>query len=72
MNPNDPQTLSAYGEQLTYVGRAKEGVELVERAFRLNPNRGDLYDGFADPYYAAGRCEQAITGWRAKRQRARR
>jgi TolB-like protein/Tfp pilus assembly protein PilF len=60
LNPNDPSVLVLYGGQLPYVGRAKEGVDMVNRAFRLNPHYPDYYNALIDPFYAIGQYNQVI------------
>ena len=60
LNPNDPGILVDYGEQLTFVGRAKEGVEMIERAYRLNPHYPNWYNNSVDPFYATGRYDEVI------------
>ena len=37
MNPNDPRIVAQKGELLTWLGRAEEGVEWIERAMQLDP-----------------------------------
>ena len=37
MNPNDPRIVAQRGEVLTWLGRAEEGVEWIEKAMRLDP-----------------------------------
>jgi Tfp pilus assembly protein PilF len=54
LNPNDPDTLVRYGGNLTYVGRGQEGVEMMDRALRLNPRYPAFYNYFVDQYYAVG------------------
>jgi TolB-like protein/class 3 adenylate cyclase len=67
LNPNDPTILVKYGGQLPYVGRAKEGVEMINRAYRLNPHYPPIYDTYVDPFYATRQYDEVIT--RARRQR---
>ena len=38
LNPNDADVLNDFGQCLSYAGRAKDGVEMVRRAMRLNPH----------------------------------
>jgi tetratricopeptide (TPR) repeat protein len=70
LNPNDPTILVLYGEQLPFLGRAKEGVEMMNRAFRLNPRYPDWYNDMIDPFYATGQYEQVITMTRRKKGQA--
>ena len=37
MNPNDPRIVSAYGELLVLTARAKEGTDLLVKAYELDP-----------------------------------
>jgi len=37
MNPNDPRIVSGYGELLVLTGRADDGVEMLKKAFDLDP-----------------------------------
>ncbi len=37
MNPNDPRIVSGYGELMVLTGRAEEGVEMLIKAFELDP-----------------------------------
>ncbi len=50
-----------WGQLLAFAGRPGEGIELIEKAMRLNPHYPPNYLnllGFA--YRTAGRCEEAI------------
>jgi adenylate cyclase len=38
INPNDADVLNDFGQCLSYAGSAKDGVEMVRRAMRLNPH----------------------------------
>ena len=67
LNPNDPQVLVLYGTALTMIGRARDGAEMIDRAFRLNPHYPDWYNDFVDPFYATGRYEQVVMMTRRKR-----
>src|SRR5262249_5621218 len=61
LNPNDPTILIKYGGNLHLFGRAKEGVELVNRAYRLNPHYPPYYDLYVDVFYASGQYDEVIT-----------
>ena len=37
MNPNDPRIVSGYGELLVLTGKADDGVEMLKKAFDLDP-----------------------------------
>jgi tetratricopeptide (TPR) repeat protein len=43
LNPNGPDILMKFGGNLQMVGRAQEGVEMINRAFRLNPHNPAFY-----------------------------
>ena len=43
LNPNDADLMADMGYVLTYVGRADEGLSLVEKAMRRNPFYPDWY-----------------------------
>jgi adenylate cyclase len=60
LNPNDPLILVVYGANLQFVGRAQEGVDMINRASRLNPYTQDVYYAYLDPFYATGRYEEVI------------
>jgi adenylate cyclase len=66
LNPNDPFVLVFYGRMLTFVGRAKEGVEMINRAYRLNPHYPDWYNDFVDPFYDTGQYDRVIAIVRRK------
>jgi TolB-like protein/Flp pilus assembly protein TadD len=66
MNPNDPDNLIMYAGWLPNVGRAKEGVEMVKHAFRLNPHYPDWYDQVIDPFYASGQYDEVIAKMRRR------
>jgi tetratricopeptide (TPR) repeat protein len=60
LNPNDPSILSVYGGWNYVVGRATEGVELINRASRLDPYSSNYYHNYVDPFYATGQYEEVI------------
>ena len=60
LNPNDPNILVSYGGWLPNVGRAREGAEMVTRAFRLNPHYPGWYNNYTDPFYATGEYDQVV------------
>tara|TARA_Y100001970_G_scaffold283629_1_gene399291 strand:+ start:235 stop:2001 length:1767 start_codon:yes stop_codon:yes gene_type:complete len=37
MNPNDPRIVSGYGELMVLIGRADEGLDMLIKAFELDP-----------------------------------
>jgi TolB-like protein/class 3 adenylate cyclase/Flp pilus assembly protein TadD len=61
-NPNDALLLMNYGiGYLLLVGRAKESLETMGRAMRLNPHHPERYHGhFAFALYMLDRCEEAV------------
>jgi adenylate cyclase len=65
MNPNEPRIVAQRGELLTWLGRAEEGVEWVERAIRLDPlgapGRAHL---LGRAYYGAARYNDAAQAYR--------
>jgi tetratricopeptide (TPR) repeat protein len=61
LNPNEPDLLAMYSGYLPLVGRAKEGVEMINRAFRLNPHPPTFYYLQIDPFYASGLYDQVVT-----------
>jgi adenylate cyclase len=61
LDPNNADGYVALGDILVNAGRPEEGVELTEKAMRLNPRYPPLYVvelGWA--YYRAGRYEEAL------------
>jgi predicted Zn-dependent protease len=60
LNPNDPYILVMYGGRLYQMGRAQEGVDLINRSFRLHPYVPDYYYYDVDPFYATGQYEEVI------------
>lgn len=64
MNPNDPRIVAQRGELLTWLGKAEEGVEWVERAVRLDPlgapGRAHL---LGRAYYGAARYRDAAQAY---------
>jgi adenylate cyclase len=61
LNPNDPDVLFNLAPFLALIGRAKEGAEMMDRAFRLNPRYPPFYDVVVDPYYVTGQYLQVIS-----------
>jgi len=61
LNPNDSDIIAEYGDALSYVERAEQGVEHLHKAMRLNPYYPDWYLWYlADAYDAIGRSEDVI------------
>jgi TolB-like protein/class 3 adenylate cyclase len=63
--PNSPDLLMEYAENSPELGDTQKGVELVERAIRLNPNYPAWYlYGVHRVYYFAGKFEKALAAAR--------
>jgi tetratricopeptide (TPR) repeat protein len=61
LDPNNADGYGNLGNILPFAGRPKEGIELIEKAMRLNPHYPPLYLlnlGFA--YRETGRYEEAL------------
>ena len=60
LQPNSPDLLMLYVENLPMLGNPQKGVELAERAIRLNPNYPAWYlYGLHRVYYFAGEFEKS-------------
>ena len=65
LQPNSPDLLMLYVENLPMLGNPQKGVELAERAIRLNPNYPTWYlYGLHRVYYFAGEFEKALAAAR--------
>jgi tetratricopeptide (TPR) repeat protein len=61
LNPNDANLLASSAESLIYVGRAKEAIDHIKRAARLNPFHPDWYTYYLGwAYYDDQRYEDAV------------
>jgi adenylate cyclase len=61
LNPNDANVLTDLGWCLSYAGRAREGLELAQKAMRLNPHYPEYWvRQLGQIYYDAGQYEQAV------------
>ena len=61
LNPNDANIMAGYGGMLAVVGRATEGIPIIERAMRLNPFHPDWYwAGLAIALYAGRRYDECL------------
>jgi TolB-like protein len=61
LQPNSPDLLMLYVENLPMLGNPQKGLELAERAIRLNPNYPSWYlYGLHRIYYFAGKFEKAL------------
>lgn len=66
LNPNDAEVLTDFGLFLSYAGRATEGLELAQKAMRLNPHFPQWYVAqLGQIYFDARRYEEAITAFRS-------
>jgi tetratricopeptide (TPR) repeat protein len=59
-NPNDYDVKQALGLALTYAGSVERGIELMERAERLNPHGTGEPSHLAMAYFFAGRYDDAL------------
>src|SRR6266851_2135763 len=61
LNPNNADALLVYAGNLAYMGRPQEGVEMADRAVRINPHYPNFYIGYLSlAYLNGGRYEQAL------------
>ena len=61
LNPNDDLVVVQQGEILTWLGRAEEGIEWIQKAMRLNPYHPErFWSHLARAYFVARRYEEAI------------
>ena len=61
LNPNDADVINDFGPCLSCAGRAKEGVEMIRKAMRLNPHYPEWWLlGQGQVYFDARRYEDAI------------
>jgi adenylate cyclase len=61
LNPNDAEVMSDFGCTLSFAGRAKEGLEMIGKAMRLNPHYPEYWvtmQGYV--YFDARRYEDAV------------
>jgi adenylate cyclase len=62
LNPNDADVLNDFGQCLSYAGRAKEGLEMVRKAMRLNPHYPEYWTFQLGPiFFDAHQYPEAIT-----------
>ena len=65
LNPNDPRLVVQRGFVLAWTGRGEDGVEWVERAMRLDPNKPeDYYRNFGLVLHEARRYAEAVDALR--------
>jgi TolB-like protein len=68
LNPNDADTLARMSWLLPLLGEHDEGIELGERALRLNPYHPAWYQTFLPTaYFAAHKYHEAITTFESAR-----
>lgn len=61
LNSNDADVLMDFGSCLSYAGRASEGLEIAQKAMRLNPHYPEWYIvGLGQIYHDARRYDEAI------------
>jgi adenylate cyclase len=61
LDPNNAEGYVNLGSILVYAGRPEEGIELTEKAMRLNPRYPPVYlHNLGIAYLTAGRCEEAL------------
>jgi adenylate cyclase len=61
LNPNDDLIVVQQGEILTWLGRAEEGIEWIQKAMRLNPYHPErFWSHLARAYFVARRYDEAI------------
>jgi adenylate cyclase len=62
LNPNDADVLTDFGWCLSYVGRAEEGLELAQKAMRINPRYPEYWMmQLGQIYFDARQYQEAIT-----------
>ena len=61
LNPNDDLIVVQQGEVLTWLGRADEGIEWINRAMRLNPHFPErFWSHLGRAYFVARRYPEAL------------
>ncbi len=61
LNPNDANVVTELGWGLALMGRAEEGIPLMQQAMRLNPFHPDWYwTNLGEGYFMAGRYEESV------------
>lgn len=61
LNPNYDLVVVQQGELLTWLGRAEEGIEWIQKAMRLNPYHPPRFWGhLGRAYFVARRCAEAV------------
>jgi tetratricopeptide (TPR) repeat protein len=60
LNPNNNAVLTIYGQSLIFNGDCERGVEILEKAFELDPMNNELVDKIIWGYYAMADYEACI------------
>lgn len=61
LNANDADSYVSLGNTLVFAGRPAEGIELIQKAMRLNPRYPPRYLNLLGlAYRMGGRCEEAL------------
>jgi adenylate cyclase len=64
MNPNDADVIAKMGYILPLIGDCEKGIEVAEKAMRLNPYHPEWYKTFVGfAYYTGRRYEDAIAAF---------
>ena len=59
LNPNDPRIVAQRGELYTWLGRADEGAEWIDKAMRLDPNHPGRRNSLGRALFVARRHQEA-------------
>jgi adenylate cyclase len=61
LNVNDTDSYVSLGNTLVFAGRPEEGIELIQKAMRLNPHYPPRYLNLLGlAYRTAGKCDEAL------------
>ena len=61
LNPNDADNLVQLSSSKVYLGDAVKGIDLYQKAIKLNPNHGDWYYFFGSmPFFTLKKYDQMI------------
>jgi adenylate cyclase len=64
LNPNNDLIVVQWGELLTWLGRAEDGIEWIRKAMRLNPHHPErFWSHLGRAYYTARRYGDAIEAY---------
>ena len=65
LNPNDDLVVVQQGEILTWMGRAEEGIEWIQKAMRLNPYHPErFWNHLGRAYFVARRYAEAVEAFK--------